>query len=613
MTGSRSGTVFPPGSPPHLRRLLKRLVRLSGPVLQIWGWPGTGKRALMEALLGGVLDRQVPPEARGAHPLALGELDTESELVRTLEDPEVAKARYLVCLELPESFLPLSRRLLRPHQRLVGAGTRRFRSDQIPVSYLTPRELLLTEEEAVRLWREETGGTGPELERRVVELTGGWLRLLRLVAEELTAELDEEVGGWGSTGTPPTADALARRLLTLPAVDSFLRHEVLEVLPPGVREALHRVARQARDEGGWPGGRIAPEVLGELRDWGWAVPGRDGVSLPPLLGHFLAGEEVPVGDGTSRTGLRHAPAAPSQAEAPAAEGLPLDESPSVPRPGAAGAVGPGREGPPGPRSTPRPHLQVALLGTPRVWLVPDRPGHDEAHEIHWPLRRTLKILAFLASAEGFAVAKEDLMVSLWPEEDEAKVERNFHPTLSHFRRTLTEAWAEVRRDEPPAPLLFVNGTYRLNPEIGWWVDAVEFGAALERGRALVREDPRAAVEVWQAAAGLYRGPFLSGVYDAWTEPLRERYQRRWLDLLRELGDLYLRLERLTDAIDAYRRVLIEDPLRERVHLALMRVYSRQGRRDLVRRQYDRLTTLLSEELGVEPLPQTTDEYHRLMV
>ena len=65
-------------------------------------------------------------------------------------------------------------------------------------------------------------------------------------------------------------------------------------------------------------------------------------------------------------------------------------------------------------------------------------------------------------------------------------------------------------------------------------------------------------------------------------------------------------------MDAYRSVLLEDPLQERVHLAVMRLYASQGRRDLVRRQYDRLCTLLLEELGVEPMPQTTREYHRLM-
>ena len=90
------------------------------------------------------------------------------------------------------------------------------------------------------------------------------------------------------------------------------------------------------------------------------------------------------------------------------------------------------------------------------------------------------------------------------------------------------------------------------------------------------------------------------------------YQRLYLELLRDLGDLYLRLAKPEQALDAYRSVLLEDPLQERVHLSVMRIYANQGRRDLVRRQYDRLCVLLLEELGVEPMPETTREYHRLM-
>ena len=82
--------------------------------------------------------------------------------------------------------------------------------------------------------------------------------------------------------------------------------------------------------------------------------------------------------------------------------------------------------------------------------------------------------------------------------------------------------------------------------------------------------------------------------------------------MRALGETYARLGRLGEAMDALRAVLIHDPLQERVHLALMQVYARQGRRDLVRRQYDRLAELLARELTIEPMEETIEAYHRLM-
>ena len=44
----------------------------------------------------------------------------------------------------------------------------------------------------------------------------------------------------------------------------------------------------------------------------------------------------------------------------------------------------------------------------------------------------------------------------------------------------------------------------------------------------------------------------------------------------------------------------------------MRLYAKQGRRDLVRRQYDQLCRILLEELGLAPMAETAKEYHELM-
>jgi DNA-binding SARP family transcriptional activator len=122
-----------------------------------------------------------------------------------------------------------------------------------------------------------------------------------------------------------------------------------------------------------------------------------------------------------------------------------------------------------------------------------------------------------------------------------------------------------------------------------------------------------AIAAWEAAWSLYRGDLLEGFYDRWLADRREDLRRRHLALLRGLGAAYERRGSLAEATDAYRAALVEDPLQERLHAALMRLYARRGRRDLVRRQYERLSALLREELGVEPLAETTDEYHRLMM
>lgn len=261
-----------------------------------------------------------------------------------------------------------------------------------------------------------------------------------------------------------------------------------------------------------------------------------------------------------------------------------------------------------------PGFRLALLGHPRVTVSSElAEAADGEPEVRWPFQRALEILAFLALARDFEAAREEVVEAVWAEESEESVEKNFHPSVSHLRGALGRAWLDAFGREPPKPVLYEGGLYRLHTEVGWWIDAVEVGHCLEQGRKRHEAgDVEGALRYWEAGLGLYRGPLLQGLYSPWTSIPRDRAQRIYVELLEASAQAYAELDRLTEAMDAYRRILFEDPLRERVHVALLKIYGRQGRRDLVRRQYDRLTALLQEELGVQPLPQTTEEYHRVM-
>jgi LuxR family transcriptional regulator, maltose regulon positive regulatory protein len=249
---------------------------------------------------------------------------------------------------------------------------------------------------------------------------------------------------------------------------------------------------------------------------------------------------------------------------------------------------------------------VRLFAAPVVRQIAD----GQVRDVTWTLRRSFLVLAFLASSPNLSAVREDLEEAVWPAEGEHTIDRNFHPTLSHLRRSLELSAA---RSASASPLLYRAGSYRLNPEIEWDIDAQTFQKRIEEGRDLAAAgDLPGAAAAWRRAWKVYGGPFLQGHYEAWTVARRESYQSQYVELLRGLGDLSVRLDHAVDALDAFRAVLFEDPLQERTHLAVMRLYAGQGRRDLVRRQYERLCTLLLDELGVEPLPETVQEYHRLM-
>ncbi|HEX6202126.1 MAG TPA: bacterial transcriptional activator domain-containing protein, partial [Thermoanaerobaculia bacterium] len=154
--------------------------------------------------------------------------------------------------------------------------------------------------------------------------------------------------------------------------------------------------------------------------------------------------------------------------------------------------------------------------------------------------------------------------------------------------------------------------YRLNPRLVWHVDAVEMARAVDEGaRRLAEGQPEPAAEAWSAAWRLYGGPLLAGWDAPWVLERRDELVRRYLEMLAGLGDVRERLGRLAEAVDAYRAALAAEPHQERTHQALMRLYARLGRRDHVRRQYERLAAMLAED-GLEPADETTAVYQRSM-
>lgn len=531
---------------PHIDRLLRGIEARESPLVQLWGWPGSGGLAVLEAL--------VARQGRRALALPLAAVADEAALREALESAHDVGVRWLVVLgQPPVDRLAAAERWLRPGQHLVFAAGRRWPAS-IPLDVVPPQELMLDDGEVTALSRLLTGGElSPPAARALREATDGWHRPIRLALEA--------TGGTELEGISPDA------LLEMPPLRLFLRHEVLDVLPREERELLLDAPVERPAAGGE--GEDAWRLIDALGLW---VEGLERDRLPGLIAALLERERR-----RRRPGVRPTPPPP-----PVMEG-------AVETPGGS-----------------RPLYILGLLGSP----IARQQDEDGERDLDCRLRRSFQVLAYLASSPGLQAGREELIEAVWPTEGERTIERNFHPTLSHLRRALEGG----RKDRAlPAPLLFRGGVYRLNPEVAWEVDVIDFSRLVEEGRERAgRGELEAAVDSWQRAWKLYRGSFLQGYYEGWVTARRESFQRLYLELLRDLGDLYVRLEKLGEAMDAYRTVLVEDPLNERIHLAVMHLYAQQGRRDLVRRQYDKLCGILLDELGVPPMPQTTQGYHELM-
>jgi len=239
-------------------------------------------------------------------------------------------------------------------------------------------------------------------------------------------------------------------------------------------------------------------------------------------------------------------------------------------------------------------LRIALLGPPRV----DRDGVP----IEVDTRKAIALLAYLAMAPE-RHARDTVAALFWPDYDQAHARGALRRTLSTLNKAVGTGWLAADRTT-----VGFAGT-------GFWLDVARFEALLASCRDHGHPPDDACpvcIEPLREAVGLHRGDFLAGFalrdsadFDDWQYFQAERLRRALAGALERLVRAESGQRRWEEAIDAARRWLALDALHEAAHRQLMRLYAWSGRRAAALRQYQTCVRVLDEELGVEPLEETT--------
>ncbi len=249
-------------------------------------------------------------------------------------------------------------------------------------------------------------------------------------------------------------------------------------------------------------------------------------------------------------------------------------------------------------------LTVNLLGFVEIYRDKTIPLASDA----WTTKRARDIFCYIASSRHRRVEKDILIDAFWGEEDFKTIEKNFHPTISHIRKALNSNQPFKQNF-----LVFRDGAYQLNPDLSYSIDTEDFENLLTEAEKAKREDNTEKFrETVEAAHGVYRGEFMSGVYDDWAEERRIYYAEQHSRLLNNLAQISFEQEDFANSLKYAGELLREDPFREDVHQLLMKTLAAQGKPAAVQKQFETLKKLLDEELGVEPAPETIETYQSLL-
>jgi DNA-binding SARP family transcriptional activator len=240
-------------------------------------------------------------------------------------------------------------------------------------------------------------------------------------------------------------------------------------------------------------------------------------------------------------------------------------------------------------------LRLSLLGPANVAAgAPPEP-------VELATQKGAALVFYLAARPEQPVTRTRLIALLWQDSDEQE-----------GRNSLSTALSRVRRSLPSVPIVPAGDSLVWRPDAAEevWTDIATF-------QELTR--PSATRAQLDTAVDLWRGPFLEGFdlrdcsdWDEWLELERAAWQQRMLDALERAAEAHASESDWSGALAHARRALAIDPLQERFHRLVMRLYERAGDRAAALSHYRVAQQTLAQELGVQPDPRTQRLYRDIV-
>ncbi len=249
-------------------------------------------------------------------------------------------------------------------------------------------------------------------------------------------------------------------------------------------------------------------------------------------------------------------------------------------------------------------LSFNLLGSFEAMIEGER-------HLQFPTTKTQALLAYLLVEEtyrpGISHPRNNLKLLLWPDLLPEAAQSNLRQSLYRLRQTLPEVEIAPRRYEPL--LISDRLSVGVNPLAKYDLDVARFEELLHKAETAPQEETMVHLS---SAVSLYRGDFLSDVcvpdsesFENWARQIRSDLQRKTLDALDQICEYALNQGDYQLAQDSARKQVAIDDLHEVAYRQLMIALAAAGERNEALVEFNRLTELFADELGVEPTIETT--------
>lgn len=226
----------------------------------------------------------------------------------------------------------------------------------------------------------------------------------------------------------------------------------------------------------------------------------------------------------------------------------------------------------------------------------------------FPGQQARAVFAMLAGERGVPLSRSAVVDALWPGDPPRAADGAVNSIMSKLRALLGRAGIDGA-----AALVSEGGCYELRPPAPCWIDHEVAADSIHEAEAALRAgDPRRAYGPSAVAHHIARRPFLPGEGGAWFEQRREKLATILVRALECRAHVYLWNGEPALAVEAAADAVAARPFRETAWQILMRAHAASGNTAEALRAYDRCRTLIADELGVPPSPETQAVHSQLI-
>lgn len=219
------------------------------------------------------------------------------------------------------------------------------------------------------------------------------------------------------------------------------------------------------------------------------------------------------------------------------------------------------------------------------------------------------LLCYLAANREKKFSRDKLATYFWDSS-------NINSSRYNLRYNLWSLRKIMKQDKNDKEIILsTKDTCMMNPKANFYLDIFEMDNVLnyidEKNLHTHRED-------LEKIKMIYKGEFLEEFYlkkciefNDWTFYEREKFQRKYIDVLYKLFYLYEKHAEYDKAINLLEEMIMINPLKEELYVQLIKIYVKLGDRNAALNQYERCCTILREELNIGPMGSTKRLYEKI--